>query len=437
MFINEDIFFIDYVMREIKEDEAQQYRDAIKSADDQPVKNLYEKLINEKANIYERDMSILTRLITTGCSHYFHDDTLIGCSMCNLHLNDYNTVAQMRSLRKRDPDLYSDVVCITAGANRTPGLRRTTIEYIFAYNFFDLFEIPRLACEELLTQGVLFAKKPHVIQIEGRADMIDSDQLRSIRDKIYPSRLVIRLGIECSNEWIRNHWLNKKTSNERIIAAINTCLNLDVQVVANILFGIPGFTEEQSIRHFINTILWLDDIGVPFFNCSVLIRKPNTLQGLIHQISLSNESLPDVGIYDSEHAGLPWLFSLIDALVACESQVKDFSSRLVFGEYDPTYFVGKNEFAYNATHDCPCNSTILSAIAENRSIKGFLGELMDLIKKDKCRNEYAQLLDKQKSITDERVLMSTLADYLAEYLWNNKKKVYVRRFANELQFYNE
>lgn len=429
------MFFIDHVLREIKRGETQKYRNAIKNADDQAVKQLYEKLIIEKASIHERDMSILTRLITTGCSHCFHDDELIGCSMCNLYHNDYNIVAQMRSLRKRAPDLYSDVVCKTAGVGRPPSLRRTAIEYIFAYNFFDMFEMPDFIAEKLLTQGVLFAKKPSVIQIEGRADTIDSDKLRNIRDKIYPSKLIIRIGIECSNEWIRNHWLNKKTSNERIIAAINTCLDLDVQVVANILFGIPGFTEEQSIRHFINTILWLDNLGVPFFNCSVLIRKPHTLQGLIHQMSLRNGPLQNAGIYDSEHAGLPWLYSLVDALSICESQVENFSNRLVFGEYDPTYFAGENEFAYNATRDCSCNAVILSAIAANKNIKVFLRELLDLAAKDKCRNSYVQQLEKQKSITDERILMSMLADNLATFLWNDKKDVYIRRFANELQLY--
>jgi radical SAM enzyme (TIGR01210 family) len=429
------MFFIDYVLREIKREETQKYRDAIKSADNQPVTQLYEKLIIKDANIHERDMSVLTRLITTGCSHCFHENELIGCSMCNLHHNDYNTVAQMRSIRKRAPDLYSDVVCKTAKAGRPSRLHRTAIEYIFAYNFFDLFEMPDFTVEKLLTQGVLFTKKPRVIQIEGRADMMDPDQLKKIRDKIYPSKLIIRMGIECSNEWIRNHWINKKISNECIITAINTCLDLDIQVVANVLFGIPGFTEEQSIRHFINTILWLDSLGVPFFNCSVLIRKPQTLQGLIHQMSLCNGPLQNTGIYDIEHAGLPWLYSLINALSVCESQVENFSDRLVFGEYDPTYFDGENEFAYNAMHDCSCNSVILNAIAANKNIKTFLVEMLDLATWDECQNSYVQQLEKQKSVTDEQLLMSTLADNLAGFLWNSKKDMYIKCFTNELQQY--
>jgi len=58
------------------------------------------------------------------------------------------------------------------------------------------------------------------------------------------------------------------------------------------------------------------------------------------------------------------------------------------------YFTGENEFGYNATRDCSCNSVILNAIAANKNIKTFLGEMLDFATWDVCRNSYVQQLEK-------------------------------------------
>ena len=413
------MFFIEHLIKKIKYEQSVEYKRAYMQAESHSDDQLLLFLEDKKALVYTKEKDILTRLYTTGCSHYFCQGELCGCSMCNLHIDDYNTIAKMQVLRKRSPSMYSDIAFQMAQKARKDIKERAGIEYLFAYDCFDAVEVPLQLWERLLKKKSLFYRTPLVIQMEGRADSVSYEKLKFIIGQISPSQLSVRLGVECGDEWIRNHWLNKKVSNQQIIEAVDVCKKLNVKVSANILFGIPGFTEEQSINHFVKSVIWLDSLNVDYITCSVLVNKPGTLQGLIYEVY-------------SEHAGFPWLFSLLEALRICSESIDQFYNKIIFGEYDGAYFHGKNAFAYNASIECPCRLNIVNdLILQKDGLQKHLCAALDKMIKDPCYIHYRLCLEKEREQGDELQVLKRLVNTLSRYLWKEDAEVYINMFLEE------
>lgn len=392
LFINR---FIEYIWKE----DANVFREIYELSHKISTQDIYNLLMDNKASHFTFQNSNLNQLFTCGCQHHMRKGRISGCSMCNLHRQSCIQLALMTALRERDVDLYSDMVVGSFCKARGTITTRTIHECIFSYDFFNPMEIPDICLEKLLGPYGVFSKRPIVYEFEASANSINEERIDKIRSYTRKAKIIIRIGIECADEGIRNNWLNKDITNKTIENAISLCKEKGILITGNVLFGIPGFTEELSVKQYIDTVLWLIRLGVDTISSSILGRPYKSLQGYIYRFLRNDELLKRVGIACGNHTGLPWLFSYVKALNECEKRVGSLRGKMVFGQFNSSYIEQNQEYAYNENKNCQCTSKVMGMIREGVPYDGErLYNLYQEGKNDPCYEEYLHLLKKQEAV---------------------------------------
>jgi len=390
------------IMEYVHREETRQFSECYEQALLMPEKQLYDLLAEEEATYFTAEYGNMSNLSTCGCQHRIQQDHIVcGCSMCNLHKKSIERIAYMTAMRDRDETLYSKVVVQSVVRARPLIKSRTIHEYLFSYDFLNEKEIPDICMEMLLGKNGIYYRKPFVYEFETTAKSITRERLQLLKKYTAGSKVIIRIGVECADEWIRNHWLIKQTSDDDILKAVAACKEFGFQITANILFGLPGFTEENAILTFIQSVEWVDSIGVDTISCSLLDRYENTLQGYIYDHLQTDFDLIACKIADGSHTGLPWPFSFIRALAYLEKNKPSVLRKIVFGQFHPDYIDGAHTIAYNYTRTCSCANFVTNFMARGMLQKNqSISALEAAIPKDPCYPHYLNLLAAQNSVTD-------------------------------------
>ena len=414
----------------------------------------YEKLIREAAlldaeEIYQRvrDMKMTyytypgtyMNLITCSVCSYRLDNHFAGCSMCNYENEDLQHKVYMTLLRKKNKDLYIKAIVDHFHNTRGEQVKPDVYELFSGYDIFSEKEFPEEVFEQMLGKNKLFIKKPLGYIFEARASSITQEKLNTL--KKYTSdkdRIYIEFGVEVADEWIRNHWLNKGLSNDEIINAIQSIHRAGFYACADVLLGIPGLTEEQSINHFIQTIVWLNQLGVDQFVILPLNRKELTLQGILHKHLSEDRELVTLGLAQRDHTGIPWLTTVIKALDMAfdidPAFVDKFSLAQVFAHQNSV----KNETDYNKM-GCRCNDIIRNTLwsYQNKRVRSLIKDARIFAESDRheCHKDYTQLLERQKQAGDVPGTMATLMKKLSECIWGKEYEKKYNQFKVELLLY--
>lgn len=65
-------------------------------------------------------------------------------------------------------------------------------------------------------------------------------------------RTFLEIGVEVTNEWLRNHWINKSLSDSKLENAIGMLHEEGFKVNTNILLGIPALPKNNQLCCFGN-----------------------------------------------------------------------------------------------------------------------------------------------------------------------------------------
>lgn len=438
MKVGEKVLFIDEVMTKIWEPTSKIYKDSYQEALELSLEELYENLKNVEMPYYQHDMSKLSNLITSGCSHHIRRGNLSGCSMCNLHSEEHKVEAMMQALKEKDIKMYCKVIRDTFENSRGIVDTRSLQEFIFSHNFLNKNEIPDKALEELFGTSGVFKRRPMKYEFETSAKSVTSERLNTLEKYIGKNGIWIRIGVECSNEWIRNHWINKEITDEDIKSAIEACHKIGYKVTANMIMGIPGLTEENSLKVFKDTIKWLENLKIDMYTCSVLDRKDTTLQGYLYNKLNSNERLEHIGIIQGEHTGLPWLFTFLRGLYWGLKEIPNFKNKITLGQFQPKYITGNHTMAYNYKVSCECQKKIfdtLRTFAFDRNVKKIEG-IMQWIEQDPCYEKYMKLLEKQKGAGGVAENIIAVGEEMAKILWPTEHKEKIEKLKGEISYFN-
>lgn len=412
------MYFIQEVIQSIWNENSNVYKKYVKEYSETDKEDLFRELSRQKMSQIYYPGLVMNSLASCGCRYRFQDNgSIIGCSMCDYQSEFTKYQAAMATLRLKDKRLYAAVVKKSFENVRGIKPDPEPYEVITGYNFFDEMEFPDEVLQALFEDGNLFSKRPYRYIFEGRAADVTEKRLQMLK-LLLPdrSRVSIEFGVEARDEWVRNHWINKGVTDQHIEQAIEMIHAVGFQASADMIIGIPGLTEQQSIDQFVQAIIWLDSLGVDEIVCLPLNRKTHTLQGYIYKNLHDNSELADVGLAQGEHTGSIWLYTVLNAINQVHTENPEVIRKLNLAQLSSDNNVIDNTMAYNAQADCSCNGEIWEALVvfnQNKKIQ-IIQDALEKSKSHECFREYQNLLNKQRQAGTLKQTVMVLGRELAK-----------------------
>ena len=244
--------------------------------------------LNEQ--VFKTEHHCLTILETIGCRHQIREDSISGCTFCNWDCERIEEIARLKSLQQKDKNLYAQIISYSFESIRGTVCKPEFIEQISVHNILDEEQFPDEAYDMIFGDTSTYISKPQLGIISARADTVNADKVEKWK-KAFRRNLTIGLGVEVGNEWLRNNWLNKNITNEQLQVAIDCIHDKNVSVCANIILGIPGLDDYNSLKVFHDTCQFCFNIGADYILISPLITKTQTLGALLGERETISEQL--------------------------------------------------------------------------------------------------------------------------------------------------
>ncbi|MBS3748097.1 MAG: archaeosine biosynthesis radical SAM protein RaSEA [Candidatus Thermoplasmatota archaeon] len=262
-------------------------------------------------------------LRTRGCSWMFQS----GCSMCG-YFND-----SMLSKVTSD-QLINQYKQAMTRYNNEP-----IVKIFTSGSFLDANEVPEKVQEYIFSD---LTKKTKKIAVESRPEYVTETSMNTIKNQLTKTELDIGIGLETSQDFIRDFAINKGFSFEDYRNAVTLVHNNNFSVKTYILIKPPFLTEKESIEDVKQTI---DHVLPCTDQHDILSFNPTSVQKntLVEYLWRRKQYRP------------PWLWSIIDMLTyAAKKQKKTRLQCDITGG-------GKKRGAHNCF---TCDSEMLSAIKE-------------------------------------------------------------------------
>jgi uncharacterized Fe-S cluster-containing MiaB family protein len=432
--------FMDKVVTKIWEQAQLEYDQAYNDAKQMSTHQLVNRLTQLKMTYYKYPGVMMNGLPTCGCPHRFSNGKISGCSMCNYHSIGISLIASLAVLREKDVKLYSETIKQIFINQRGVRTEPDLVEFISGNDSCNEQEYPEELYKELFGSGELFKIRPFRYLFETRASSITPEAMERMRKYLTKrSKIVVEFGTEVSSEWLRNHWINKNILDSHIKKGVAVLHHAGLKAHTDVLIGIPGITERQSLKLFKETILILDQWGVDEFVCLPLNRKNYTLQGYLYHQLRDNEILDNIGLAQGEHTGLPWLFTIIEALGSVLEEQSELINRLNLAQIIAETNSVPNETSFNKDRECLCNNMIIEVLQMiRRNVKNtdLLLEVRDTVRKDPCYEDYLKLIEKQEKAGDIKETLTTVATEIAKTMWPENWNEYIDKFKEELRSFD-
>lgn len=115
------------------------------------------------------------------------------------------------------------------------------------------------------------------IIFETHYNTITYEKLLLIKNELKNKNIFFELGLETSNELIRENNLLKKISNDKFIKTIELIHSFDMGVIVNLLVGIPFLTRKEQVEDVLASIEWCIMNNVDEIDLFPINVKPYTL----------------------------------------------------------------------------------------------------------------------------------------------------------------
>ncbi|MCL2717184.1 MAG: hypothetical protein FWE14_00160 [Lachnospiraceae bacterium] len=305
---------INFIMEILWENATKEYKNIYAEYADKDLLQIY----NEIYKSMHVDIGMSTEvfneniLLSTGCKNRNREKALSGCSMCQWDDEDLAIQAKLKVLKERDSKLYAKLIREGFIKKRGEKAKPSLIEEIASCNVFDNEDFTDNVFDKLFNDNPVFETKPLYGIIAVRANDVTSEKIERWK-KQFRGRLFVGFGIEVGCDWLRNHWINKNTTNEDIMKAIGIIREAGCVSSGDILLGIPGLSAYQSLQTFLSTCGWLYEQNIDTILVSPLTSKSRTLQYFITENIDKNETKKING-RKIMFSGIPSAYVFITAL---------------------------------------------------------------------------------------------------------------------------
>lgn len=131
-------------------------------------------------------------------------------------------------------------------------------------------------CFNLLLEKIKNTNIKNVI-FETHYTTITEEKLNLIKKVLLDKNITFELGLETSNQQVRNNNLLKYIDNEKFVDTIQFIHSYGMKVITNIIVGIPFLSEEEQIQNALESIKWCFEHGVDEVDLFPMNIKPYTL----------------------------------------------------------------------------------------------------------------------------------------------------------------
>ena len=244
-----------------------------------------DRLLNEIG----KDFTIILR--TRGCNWALGETG--GCSMCG-YIQDANIegVNSNQIINQFDFALQ----------NKLDEIENDEYNYVIKLfnsgSFFDESEITQQVRTHIY-EKIAEIKKLKEIVVESRVEYITPENLREIRDFLKNKYIEIGIGLETSDDYIRNNYINKGLVFEDFKKSAQLCKEYSIGIKAYLLFKPPFLNEIGAIDDCENSIKTLINLNI------------NTIS--INPLNIQKGSLVEHLWYQNRYRP-PWFYSLIKCL---------------------------------------------------------------------------------------------------------------------------
>lgn len=172
---------------------------------------------------------------TAGCTY----DAQGGCIMCDYSNGPYTSPEQMISYIKRGlKSIPSDCTNLLVSPSGS---------------MLDAKEVPLEALTGILRE---LKKTPFRIFFETRAETVGEDVIGVCKDILGDRFGGLYIGLESASPFVLKYCVNKQLRLSSVTEAISICKRHRVEVILNVLVGIPFLSSEESIRSAADTVNW-------------------------------------------------------------------------------------------------------------------------------------------------------------------------------------
>ena len=271
---------IQQVVKKLWETQFLDYREELNKVEKITVQALYDLCIEDinrlSEKVYKTRHHALTILETTGCQHQIRNNCISGCSFCNWDSDRMVSLARLKQLREKDVEKYAQVVRYSFTKIRGEQCNPSVVEQLSVHDIFDERQFPEEVFDNMFIKDSVYSRKPDVGIISARADNVSEENVVKWK-KAFRLSLTIGIGVECGNEWVRNHWLNKNVYNDQIEHAVDVIKANGAKSCANIILGIPGVEDRYSLMFFVDTLTYVFNVAqFDYVLISPLINKKYT-----------------------------------------------------------------------------------------------------------------------------------------------------------------
>ena len=235
--------------------------------------------------------SFVIILNTTGCSWARKS----GCTMCG-YISDTCDEVGEKELSAQ----------LEVASQRYEG--QPYVKIFTSGSLLNPEEIPPSFARELLE---FFSARAQKVCIETRAEFVNGKSVRWLSE--LPARIEVAMGVESTNDRIRQHILNKNMSMDDYIRASRVLRDLGLKVKTYLLLKPPLLSERESVedctRSVLDVLPYTDSISVNPVN----VQRHTLVDYLHHR-----------GFYRP-----PWYYSLQEVFVRCSKAADGYGTRLM------------------------------------------------------------------------------------------------------------
>lgn len=404
-------------------------------------------VLSEKLQTMERGINSCDYaeniLPTCGCNNRHRDGKLSGCAMCDWESGNYAMCAAMAALKQKNRILYVEILRKSIEINRGSQVKPSLIEEFATHDLLDEGDIIPEFYDDIFINNKLYEKRPFFGIMAARPDSITPQKIKKWKSQ-YRKNLIVGMGVETSDEWLRNHWLNKNTSQKSLIDALKILEEENVSAGGDILFGIPGISAGHSINILKESLAFLNETTMQSIVVSPLSRKKLTLQNFVYNNLANKEEI--IRIYGGEtyFTDIPSPYTLLIGMHEALNEISGVEQKIKISPQNTMAYLNqiKHEERYGKFTDIEyAVLNLFDEMAQHSMLNvGIEGKKIEALyskaKKEEAFGKQFELLETQRQYPLKKLLAVIMRNVIT-FIWGAEVVDKVEKFEKELAGYEK